>query len=71
MYLPRDPKQLGNIIRRARKRGGLSQQNFGEKTAMRQATISLPESGNATARLENLLTVLAALDLQVAPRSND
>ncbi|MCX8512563.1 MAG: helix-turn-helix domain-containing protein [Chthoniobacteraceae bacterium] len=73
MYLARDPKQLGNIIRRARKRLGLSQKQLGEKTAMRQATISLLETGNAAARLENLLTVLAALDLelQVTPRSKD
>jgi HTH-type transcriptional regulator/antitoxin HipB len=40
---------------------------------MRQATISLLETGNAAARLENLLTVLAALDLdlEVTPRSKD
>jgi HTH-type transcriptional regulator/antitoxin HipB len=73
MYLARDPKQLGNIIRRARKRLGFSQKQLGEKTAMRQATISLLETGNAALRLENLLTVLAALDLelQVTPRSKD
>jgi HTH-type transcriptional regulator/antitoxin HipB len=73
MYLARDPKQLGNIIRRARKRLGLSQKQLGEKTAMRQATISLLETGNAAARLENLLTVLAALELelQVTPRAKD
>ncbi len=73
MHLARDPKQFGNIIRRARKQLGMSQKQLGEKTAMRQATISLLETGNAAARLENLLTVLAALDLElkVTPRSTD
>jgi HTH-type transcriptional regulator/antitoxin HipB len=73
VYLARAPKQLGNIIRRARKRLGFSQKQLGEKTAMRQATISLLETGYAAARLESLLTVLAALglELQIAPCSKD
>jgi len=71
--LARDPKQFGNIIRRARKQIGLSQGELGEKAALRQATISLMEAGNPATRLENLLAVLAALDLEmhVTPRSKD
>ena len=40
---------------------------------MRQATLCWWETGNAAARLENLLTVLAALELelQVTPRAKD
>ena len=71
MDLARDPKQLGNQIRRARRKLRWSQKQLGEKTSLRQETISLIESGNPATRIENILSVLAALDLelQVAPRS--
>lgn len=69
--LARDPKQMGTIIRRARKRQAWSQLQLGEKAGLRQETISLIETGNPAARLETLLAVLSALDLElhVAPRS--
>lgn len=69
--LARDPKQIGNLIRRARKRRGLSQSQLGANTGLRQETISLIENGNPAAKIETLLTIVAALDLefQVAPRS--
>ncbi len=69
--LARDPKQIGNLIRRARKRQGLSQGALGAKAALRQETISLIENGNEAARLETILKVLSALDLEfrIAPRS--
>jgi HTH-type transcriptional regulator/antitoxin HipB len=69
--LARDPKQIGNSIRRARKRREMSQKELGAKTGLRQETISLIENGNPAARIETLLTVLAALDLefQIGPRS--
>lgn len=69
--LARDPRQIGNLIRRARKRQALSQKALGDKAGLRQETISLIENGNSAARIETLLAVLAALDLefQIAPRS--
>jgi|ERR1035437_7091354 HTH-type transcriptional regulator/antitoxin HipB len=69
--LARDPRQLGNLIRRARKSRALSQGALGAKAGLRQETISLMESGNSAAKLETILAVLAALDLElrVAPRS--
>jgi HTH-type transcriptional regulator / antitoxin HipB len=69
--LARDPKQLGSILRRARKRLKWSQADLAEKTGLRQATISLIENGHSAAKLETLLSVLAALDLefQIAPRT--
>jgi HTH-type transcriptional regulator/antitoxin HipB len=69
--LARDPGQIGNLIRRARKRQGLSQQALGDKVGLRQETVSLIENGNPATRLETLLAVLAALDLelQIAVRS--
>lgn len=70
-HLARTPKQLGAIIRRQRRSLGLTQGQLGERAGLRQETISLMETGNAANRLETLLAVLAALDLelQVAPRS--
>ena len=67
----RDPKQIGTLVRRARKRSALSQQQLGDKVGLRQETISLIENGNPAAKIETLLAVLSALDLefQIAPRS--
>jgi len=69
--LARDPKQIGNLIRRARKRRGFSQGALGAKAGLRQETISLIENGNEAAKLETILKVLSALDLEfrIAPRS--
>ena len=69
----RDPKQIGSLIRRARKQLTLSQQQLSAKTGLRQETISLIETGNPATRIETLLAVLSALDLelQIAPRSKD
>ena len=69
--LARTPKQIGNMIQRARKVRGWNQTQLGEKAGLRQETISLIETGNPAAKLETILTVLAALDLEfrIAPRS--
>ena len=62
--LARSPEQIGNLIRRARKKRGISQSDLGEKTGLRQATISLIEKGHPAAKLETILAVLSALDLE-------
>jgi HTH-type transcriptional regulator / antitoxin HipB len=69
--LARSPKQIGNFVQRSRKKRGLSQTELGAKAGLRQETISLIENGNPATKLETLLAVLAALDLefQIAPRS--
>ena len=71
--LARNPKQIGNAVRRARTQRGWSQKTLGEKTGLRQETISLIETGNPAAKSETLRAVLAALDLefQIGPRSKD
>lgn len=68
--LARTPSQIGNLVRRSRKKRGWSQGELGAKVGLRQATISLIETGNPAARLETILAVLAGLDLElrVAPR---
>lgn len=63
--LARNPKQLGNLVRRARKQRAWSQTQLGDKAGLRQETISLIETGNPAARLDTVLAVLAALDLEV------
>ena len=63
--LARSPEQLGNAIRRARKKRGMSQSELGEKAGLRQETISLIENGNPAAKLETILAVLSALDLEL------
>lgn len=69
--LARDPKQIGNSIRRARKRLTWSQQDLASRVGTRQETISLIENGNPATKIETLLAVLSALglELQIAPRS--
>lgn len=69
--LARDPKQLGNLLRRARRSQGLSQSELGTRAGLRQETISLIETGHPAAKLKTLLAVLAALDLEfrVGPRT--
>lgn len=63
--LARTPRQLGNVIRRARKKRCSSQAQLGEAAGLRQETISLIETGNPATKLETILAVLAALDLEV------
>ncbi len=69
--LARSPKQIGNLIRRARRRRGWSQTQLGERAGFRQETISIIENGNPAAKLDTLLIILGALDLefQVGPRT--
>jgi len=63
--LARSPEQLGNSIRRARKKRAMSQSELGRKAGLRQETISLIENGNPAAKLETILAVLSALDLEL------
>jgi len=69
--LARSPEQLGNTIRRARKKRGMSQSELGERAGLRQETISLIENGNPAAKLETILAILSVLGLefQISERS--
>ncbi|WP_290650483.1 helix-turn-helix domain-containing protein [Aquisalimonas sp.] len=69
--LARTPKQIGNLVRRARKMRRLTQSELGAMAGLRQETISLIETGNPATKLETMLAVLAALDLEfrIMPRS--
>lgn len=69
--LARTPRQIGTTIQRARKRRGWTQAQLAERAGLRQATISSIETGDKPARLDTILAVLAALDLEfrIAARS--
>lgn len=69
--LARTPKQIGTLLQRARKRRGWTQSDLAARAGLRQATISGIETGDTPARLDSILAVLAALDLElaIAPRS--
>jgi HTH-type transcriptional regulator / antitoxin HipB len=64
MQLARTPQQIGNLIQRTRRNRGMSQSDLGDRTGLRQSTISLIEQGNAATKLGTVLKVLAALDLE-------
>ncbi|MBB3988146.1 HTH-type transcriptional regulator/antitoxin HipB [Sagittula marina] len=63
-HLARTPRQIGTIIQRTRKKRDWTQMKLAEQAGLRQATISMIESGERPAKLESILAVLAALDLE-------
>jgi HTH-type transcriptional regulator/antitoxin HipB len=65
--IARTPLQLGNSIREARRKLGVSQEELAAKVGVRQRTISDIENGGA-ARLDTLLRVLGALSLELVIR---
>ena len=61
----RTAKQIGAIIRRARRNAKLTQSELGKRIGLRQATISKLEAGEPATRLSTLLDVLTALGLEI------
>lgn len=62
--LARTPRQIGTIIQRARKKRDWKQIQLAVRAGLRQATISLIESGGKPAKLDSILAILAAPDLE-------
>lgn len=69
--LARLPKDVGSAIRQARKAKKLTQKELAVKSGVWQETISKIENGTASANLETIFDLLAALDMemQIQPRS--
>ncbi|MEM7547872.1 MAG: helix-turn-helix domain-containing protein [Pseudomonadota bacterium] len=63
--LARNTKQIGALIRRERKRRKMTQGDLGVVTGLRQETISLIENGSPSTKIETLLSVIGALDLEL------
>lgn len=61
----RTAKQVGAIVRRARRRAGLSQAELGAKIGLRQATVSKLERGGPATQIITLLDALSALGLEI------
>ena len=66
--IARTEKQLGAILRRARKQAGLTQSDLGKNTHLRQGTVSRLEAGKPAIQLRTLMWTLAALDLELVVR---
>jgi HTH-type transcriptional regulator / antitoxin HipB len=64
-HLARTPKQIGAIVRRLRKIQELTQTELGDKTHLRQATISALENGEPGTQIKTLTDVLTALNLEI------
>lgn len=64
-HIARTPEQIGAAVRRHRKLQSLTQRQLGEKTSLRQATISDLETGEGGVQLKTLMQVLAALNLEL------
>ena len=66
----RNNKDLGEAIRQARKKMDLRQVDVAQKASVRQALVSDLENGATTAKLDTVIKVLAALDmdLSIVPR---
>jgi HTH-type transcriptional regulator/antitoxin HipB len=62
----RSNKDLGEAIRLARKTKDLRQVDVARKASVRQALVSELENGATTAKLDTVIRVLAALDLDLS-----
>ncbi|WP_417518183.1 helix-turn-helix domain-containing protein [Minwuia sp.] len=63
--LARTPQQIGNHIRRCRKKQKMSQTQLSKITGIPQSTISEVESAQRASRLDTVLALLAALGLEL------
>jgi HTH-type transcriptional regulator / antitoxin HipB len=66
--IARSPKQLGTTIRNFRRKQNITQTQLGEKTGLRQATISKIENGEEAIKISTLCDVLAALGIELVVR---
>jgi HTH-type transcriptional regulator / antitoxin HipB len=66
--IARTEKQLGALLRRARKQAGLTQTELGQKLHLRQGTVSRLEAGEPAVQLDTLIAALAALNLELVLR---
>lgn len=66
----RNNKEFGEAVRRTRLKQSLRQVDLARKASVRQALISELENGTTSAKLDTVIKVLAALemDLSIVPR---
>lgn len=66
--IARTEKQLGAILRRARRQAGLTQASLGERMHMRQGTLSRLEAGEPAVQIRTLMEAISALGLELVVR---
>lgn len=64
----RTPRQLGNALRQRRRQLHLTQETLAAQIKLRQSTISDLENSATQTKTGTLLSVLAALDLELVVR---
>jgi HTH-type transcriptional regulator/antitoxin HipB len=66
------PQNLGSTLAKARKTSSLTQAEVAERADLRQATVSKVENGDQGVRLETVLSLIEANDLEliVRPKAN-
>jgi HTH-type transcriptional regulator/antitoxin HipB len=67
--IARSEKQLGAILRRARRKAGLTQSGVGKTIYLRQGTVSRLEAGKPAIQLYTLFQALGALNLELVVRA--
>ena len=67
--IARTPKQIGEVMRRERRRKGLTQEDLGNKAVLRQGTISAVESGEPRTQISTICDIMTALGLEFVIRS--
>jgi transcriptional regulator, XRE family len=69
--IARTTRDIGNLLRNARKAKGLTQAELASRAGVWQRTISNIETSASGAKLDTVFDLLAALDLElhIAPRS--
>jgi len=65
MELVRSPKQLGAALRRFRHERKMTQAQLASRAGLRQGTVSQLENGLETVKLNTVMDLLRALDLEV------
>ncbi|RUZ76905.1 helix-turn-helix domain-containing protein [Mesorhizobium sp. M7A.F.Ca.US.006.01.1.1] len=66
--IARNEKQIGAILRRARRKAGLTQEALGDRVHLRQGTISHLEAGKPAVQLRTLMVTLSSLGLEIVVR---
>lgn len=66
--IARNEKQLGAILRRVRRKAGLTQGALGDHIHLRQGTVSRLEAGEPAVQLRTLMAALSALGLEIVVR---
>lgn len=67
-HLVRTPKDIGHALRENRKRKRLTQAQLATLSGVWQETVSKIENGVSSTKVETLLDLLAALDLEITIR---